>query len=149
MKIEAADSADHLELSDLTKLSKAFWGYSDAQILAWDEDLTLSEAYFDNNHVYKAIDREKLIAYYSYGRENAHTVKLDNLFVHPEWIGKGIGQTLMSHFLNELANTNYKRIVLDADPHAEKFYLKLGFHTIDQLQSSVPGRFLPIMELKI
>jgi len=35
---------------------------------------------------------------------------------------------------------------LEADPNATNFYLKMGFKIIEQKESSIPNRFLPIME---
>lgn len=43
----------------------------------------------------------------------------------------------------------FKTVTLDAEPNAERFYLKFGFKTVDQLASSIPNRFLPVMELDL
>ena len=65
----------------------------------------------------------------------------------PEYIGKGFGNYLMLDFLNRIKeNRDVKKILLDADPNAEKFYQKFGFTTIGQLETSIKNRFLPIME---
>jgi len=38
---------------------------------------------------------------------------------------------------------------LDADPHAEGFYQKFGFVTVEQRPSTIAGRYLPIMQLDL
>ena len=92
---------------------------------------------------------DKLIGYYSFQSVDYEKVKLDNLFIDPEFIGRGYGKILMSHFFKQAKNKGFKNIYLDSDPNAEKFYQNLGFKVIGQLESSIKNRFLPIMELEI
>lgn len=150
MKIEKANSDDHKILSEITKKSKAFWGYSEGQMAQWDDVLTISKEYIQTNFAYKLIIENQVIGYYSYFNTETYTVKLDNLFVLPEYIGKGYGNYLMVDFLNRIKeNRDIKKVLLDADPNAEKFYQKFGFTTIGQLETSIKNRFLPIMELNL
>lgn len=150
MKVENANSDDHEMLSEITKLSKAFWGYSEEQMAQWDDVLTITKEYIQTNFAYKLINESQVIGYYSYFNTEKDIVKLDNLFVLPEYIGKGYGNYLMDDFLNRIKeNREIKKVTLDADPNAEKFYQKFGFSTIGQLETSIKNRFLPIMELKL
>jgi ribosomal protein S18 acetylase RimI-like enzyme len=150
MKIEKANSDDHEMLSEITKLSKAFWGYSSEQMQQWNDALTITKENIETNFTYKLVLENKVIGYYSYFHIDTTIIKLDNLFVLPEYIGKGIGNHLMQDFLNRIKeNDEVKKVVLDADPNAEKFYQKFGFSTIGQLETSVKNRLLPIMELKL
>ena len=55
----------------------------------------------------------------------------------------------MTDFLKRIENSEFKRVIIDADPHAEKFYSGLGFRVIGKLKSSIKDRYLPIMELEI
>jgi len=43
-------------------------------------------------------------------------VKLDNVFVEPNFIGKGFGIMLMKDFLQRIKDLNFERVVLDSDP---------------------------------
>lgn len=149
MTIEKAISDDHQILTDITKKSKAYWGYSDEQIENWTQFLTVTPAYIDANAVYKLTLKNKLAGYYSFLFEDEKTVKLDNLFVLPEYIGKGLGKILMRHFLLEMDKTSVNKIILNSEPNAELFYAKLGFVKTGQIETSIKDRFLPIMELNI
>ena len=149
MKIEKAKNIDNIELSELRVRSKSHWNYSLEQIKKWKIDLTVSAEYIDKNEVYKLKEDNKLIGYYSFIRMNSKKVKLDNIFINSEFIGRGYGKILMEHFFKQAKNKGVKNIYLDSDPHAEKFYLNLGFKVSGQLESSIKNRFLPIMELKI
>ena len=149
MKIEKVKNIDNIELSELTVRSKSHWNYSSEQIEKWQIDLTVSAEYVDKNEVWKLKEDDKLIGYYSFIIMNSKKVKLDNIFIDPEFIGRGYGKILMEYFFKQVKNKGLKNIYLDSDPHAEKFYLNLGFKVIGQLESSIKNRFLPIMELKI
>ena len=150
MNIEKANREDHEILTEITKKSKAFWGYSEEQMTQWNDALTITQEYIQTNFAYKLIQENKVIGYYSYFNTEIYTVKLDNLFVLPEYIGKGYGNYLMDNFLNRIKeNRDVKKILLDADPNAEKFYQKFGFKTIGQLETSIKNRFLPVMELNL
>lgn len=147
--ISKAEPTDHIELSQLCKKSKAYWGYSDEQLKSWDEDLTISEKYIYENQVYKFIDNNTIIGLYTFYLENETTIRLDHLFVHPNYIGKGIGVKLMNHLIESCKSIHKLKIIVDADPNASAFYSKLGFITIGQKPTSIKNRFLPIMELQL
>lgn len=150
MRIENANSHDHEILSEITKKSKAFWGYSNEQIQLWNDVLTITEEYIETNFTYKFFHENRIIGYYSYFNIETTIIKLDNLFLLPEYIGKGFGKHLMQDFLNRIKeNREIKKVLLDADPNAEKFYQKFGFTTIGQLETSIKNRFLPVMELSL
>lgn len=55
----------------------------------------------------------------------------------------------MNDFINKIKKTERKRIILDADPNAQKFYENFGFIKIGQAEISIKDRFLPVMELKL
>jgi GNAT superfamily N-acetyltransferase len=133
MTIEKAISSDHQILTEITKKSKAYWGYSDEQIKNWSQFLTVTPTYIDTNLVYKLTIEDKLAGYYSFLYQDEKTVKLDNLFVLPEYIGKGLGRILMNHFLLEIDKTIVDKIILNSEPNAELFYSKLGFVKTGQI----------------
>ena len=149
MRIEKAKNIDNIEISVLTARSKAHWNYSSEQIEKWKDDLTISSEYIDKNEVYKLKEGDKLIGYYSFKEADNKKVKLDNIFIDPEFIGRGYGKILMNHFFKQVKNKEFEYIYLDSDPNAEKFYQNLGFKVVGQLESSIKNRFLPIMELEI
>jgi N-acetylglutamate synthase-like GNAT family acetyltransferase len=149
MKIIHAKLSDCKELSELTYSSKKYWGYSDEQLNYWIDDLTITEAYLKWNTVMKIEDKNKIIAYYSLGKIAGRSIKLDNLFVRPDHIRQGLGTILLNDAINESLNLNCKIIWLESDPNAASFYLKHGFNTIAQKKSSIPDRFIPVMNKEI
>ncbi len=149
MKIIKAKNTDSKRLTALTITSKAYWNYSSKQIQEWKEDLTISTEYITNNEVYKLIEFDVLIGYYSFYSLNKKEVVLDNIFVDPIYIGKGYGKILMNHFLETVKNLGFEKASLHSEPNAELFYAKIGFKVIGKLETSIKNRFLPIMELDL
>ncbi|MBD3906563.1 GNAT family N-acetyltransferase [Chryseobacterium sp. Ch-15] len=149
MEITKANSAEYKVLTDITKQSKAYLGYSNEQIESWSDLLTTTKDYIENHEVYQIIVNNSIIGYYSYFIEENNHATLDNLFISPQYIGKGYGKILMNDFLDKMKESNIKTIILEADPNAEKFYESFNFIKTGQIETSIKDRFLPIMELKL
>jgi GNAT superfamily N-acetyltransferase len=145
--IQRATPADDAVLTEITKRAKARWKYSGEQLLEWAEALTVSKAYIAQHPTYKLLAQGGLpVGYYSYYPLSARVVKLDNLFLLPDYIGQGHGRRLLADFFDKIQPTAAEKVVLDADPHAEPFYRHFGFRTVGRLESTTNDRFLPIME---
>jgi N-acetylglutamate synthase-like GNAT family acetyltransferase len=149
MDILKAELTDNEILTSITKKSKAYWGFSEDILKEWEHLLTITKDYIEKNKVYKLVQNEQIIGYYSYFSTDENTIKLDNIFILPEFIGKGFGKILMNDFLKNIKQIGIIKVTLDAEPNAEKFYMTFGFETIGQLESSIKDRYLPIMELQI
>ena len=148
-EIIKSTAEDNEILTEITKKSKAYWGYSDEQMESWSELLTITKNYIETNKVYKLVVNKLTVGYYSYVYLNEKEVKLDNLFVMPSYIGKGFGKLLMVNFLTEIENSEVEKITLDSEPNAASFYESFGFIKVGQIETSIKDRYLPIMELKI
>lgn len=149
MKIQKAKIEDHIRLTEITKKSKSHWGYSEEQIQNWSNSLTITVEYIEQNPVFNLVEENQIIGYYSYIRLENNQVELDNLFLLPEYIGKGFGSFLMNDFLERMRNEKCKRIILDSEPNAEQFYQKIGFQKIGEFETSIKNRFMPIMEMSL
>lgn len=149
MTIEKANIIDDEILTSITKKSKAFWGYSAEQIEKWNKNLTISKDYIKEHNVYKLTVNNLIIGYYSYFFKDEKEIELDNLFILPEYIGKGLGKYLVLDFLNRIKDQKVERIILDSEPNAEDFYAKMGFVKIGEFETSIKNRFMPIMEMKL
>lgn len=147
MRIETAQKEDSVTLTDITYKGKAFWGYSAEQLERWKNELTISPEYIEKHETYKLLIEHETIGYYSFLKIDDDTIKLDNIFLLPEYIGKGYGRILMLDCIHKSKILQAKRIILDAEPNAEGFYKRLGFETYNRMESSIKRRLLPQMEL--
>lgn len=149
MKIERANIDDHIILSDIAFKGKSYWNYTTEQLNSWKEDLTISKDYINKFDVYKLVDENTTIGFFSLIEIDSKTIKVDYFFMYPEFIGKGNGKRLLSSVIELSSKKSANRIILDADPNAQKFYEHFGFTKYAEIDSSIKNRFLPQMELVI
>jgi N-acetylglutamate synthase-like GNAT family acetyltransferase len=82
---------------------------------------------------------DKLIAFVAIVVSTARVV-LDNLWVTPELIGKGIGRRACERVFQLAREQRWAELWVLPDPPAEGFYVKMGFSdTGERLPSRVPG----------
>ena len=76
--------------------------------------------------------------------------ELEALFVDPEHIGMGIGQSLIQHAIELLSDYGASRLIIQGDPNACQFYIAAGAKQIGYRESeSIPERQLPLFEIQI
>lgn len=141
-----ANPSDAKRLTEIALKSKAFWGYSDELIESWREELTITSKMISSSHIFKFIVDDRTVGFYFLNPPKEKSIELEMLFVLPEYIGNGIGKQLLQHSFKEAINLNAKTMTLLADPNAVRFYESKGFYKISQKQSSIAGRFLPVMQ---
>ncbi|MFF2176441.1 GNAT family N-acetyltransferase [Lysinibacillus sp. NPDC058147] len=147
MLIRSAKVQDCDLLSNLAYKSKAYWGYTEDFLQQCKGDLTVTKEYVEENPVYVMESDNKIVAFYSF---TLNELKLDALFIDPEYIGKGLGKILWKHLLNEAKELGISEFTLDSEPNAEGFYLKMGAKNIGFTPSTVfPDRQLPLMKVNV
>ena len=144
--IVAANISDAKELTEIAIKSKAFWGYSRKLIDSWTDDLTITDKIINTMYVYNFIEKNMIVGFYVLNEPSNNNVELEFLFVLPKFIGKGFGKELLLHAFKKAKKLNCISITLLADPNAIKFYSLHGFYQIGKKDSSIPGRFLPILK---
>ena len=144
--IVSADISDGEILTKIAVTSKAFWGYSKADIESWRSDLTITSEMIEELIIYKFLQEDIIAGFYILNLPKKTSIELEMLFVLPEFIGKGIGKQLLQHSFEKAHNLTCKSMTLLADPNAVSFYTSQGFYEIDRKESSIPNRFLPILK---
>ncbi len=142
--------SDAGSLTQIAISAKRHWDYPERWMEIWIPQLTFTPEYFEENESWIAVDGEKLIAFYTLQDKNEITW-LENLWVLPEYIGRGVGKELFHHATALARGRGYKSLQLEADPNAVGFYEKMGMKKIGERQSEVDGssRILPIMEIDL
>lgn len=137
-------------LSQIAISAKAHWGYPRHWMEIWKPQLTFSPEYFEENEGWVAETNGIPVAFYTL-QEKAGNAWIENLWVSPEFIGKGIGKRLFLHAAELARQRGYKTLQLESDPNAVGFYEKMGMAQIGERHSEVGNepRVLPIMELKL
>lgn len=106
-------------------LSWLFWAYDSIDLLIWKPRA------FDRNAAklfgeWIAVDTEK---HWKSHPERANRWFANNVVVHPDYQGKGIGKMLMADAM-EKAQAERVIMGLSASPHGEFLYRKLGFEML-------------------
>jgi GNAT superfamily N-acetyltransferase len=142
--IQRADPQDFVRLSQIAQAAKRYWGYPERWLELWQAELTLSSEYIAAHQVYKALMRGEAAGFYSL-LFDALDAEIDHLWVEPMYIGQGIGRQLWEHAVKNAALLGALRLVVVADPHAERFYRKMGMtpageriYTLDGAQRVLP-----------
>ena len=142
VKIRAPREAELAALSDLCIRSKAYWGYDAAFMAACREELTLSPADLATSRIGVGEVEGDIVA------GVCQVTPLDgngdlSIFVDPDWIGHGVGRALYAWALEQTRDMGAARLIIDADPNALNFYLRMGAVVIGEHPStSIPGRML-------
>lgn len=139
-------------INELAVRSKAYWGYSEVFMRACKEELTQTASLLasENTLMFCACDCDVIAGFYCVTQSAPGEAELSALFVEPDLIGKGVGNRLLTHALQQAKDSGWLRILTQSDPNAEAFYTRMGAVTIDQRESeSIPGRFLPLMEFSL
>ena len=150
MNIRRALPEEAATLSQIAWSAKAHWGYPERWMEAWRPQLTFRPAYFEENESWVAETDGQPRAFYTL-RDKAGSAWLEDLWVTPTLIGKGLGKTLFLHAVEIARKQGFKTLQLEADPHAVGFYEKMGMHKIGERHSQVEGqpRILPILEMDL
>jgi len=143
--------ADLPEISALAIRSKATWGYDDATMKVFADELTMTEETLAGSIVAKVAcaDDGTMLGYYTLRRLDAGAVELDFMFVDPAYFRQGVGRRLLEDAKLEARSLKASHLHLIADPYAEDFYAKHGAEVVGMHQSSIPGREIPIMEIPL
>lgn len=72
--------------------------------------------------------------------------ELEDLWLDPQIIGRGLGRILFQHALGTAADERFEALLIEADPNAEGFYRVMGAIRVGSRQSSA-GRTLPLLRI--
>lgn len=142
----AARRADAGELTAVAFAAKAHWGYPRHWLARWSSVLTITDRFLGRNPSYAAIADGRIIGFYSM-RLGRRSVWLEQFWVLPRFIGKGVGRLLFAHFERRARQAGAVRVIVESDPHAEGFYRAMGAKTYSRRPAPMDGhvRFLPLL----
>lgn len=143
-----ATASDLQTINSLIRESKGFWGYPDSFLDDFMMRWGIKEAYIYTNEIRLFEKEGKLIGLYAFKINDSNAPELDLFFVRHNQIGEGIGKVMWQHALDHALKHNWIEFKIIADPNAEPFYVRMGATTIGKFES-FPGRFVPVMKMKL
>jgi GNAT superfamily N-acetyltransferase len=148
--IRPALPADADALTRIAISAKRHWNYPERWMEIWTPQLTFTSEYFQANESWVAELENSPVAFYTIQEKDGSTW-LENMWVLPEYIGKGIGKELFLHAVSRSRLMGHLVLKLEADPNALGFYEKMGMRKIGE--TSYPfedqKRILPLMEMTL
>jgi GNAT superfamily N-acetyltransferase len=91
-----------------------------------------------------------VIGFYALERLSGNEVELGYLFVEPAAIGHGHGRRLIEHAKAQAVALGFRTMVIQGDPHADRFYRMAGGERSGFRESeSIPGRHLPLFRIDL
>ena len=70
-----------------------------------------------------------------------HAIEMEDLFVDPDWMRRGIGRSLVTDIVDIARGQGFERLEVTANPHAQSFYESTGFTADYKVQTAFyPGQ---------
>jgi GNAT superfamily N-acetyltransferase len=139
VRIRAAQPSAAEALTELALAAKAAWGYDSAQLAAWRPLLAVTPQQLAEQPAYVAEDRGEWLGFYTLCHTDARW-ELDNLWVAPAWMQRGVGRLLLAHAVRTARSGGATELHIDADPNAEPFYLRCGAERHGTVPAPIAGQ---------
>jgi GNAT superfamily N-acetyltransferase len=150
IRIRKVEPEEADEMTCIAMSAKAYWGYSERWMEIWEPQLTFSPEYFGENESWVAEVDGLPVAFYTLQEKDGNGW-IENLWVLPTFIGKGIGRRLFLHAAACSRQKGHLILQLESDPNALGFYERMGMRKIGERISEIEGqpRILPVMEMSL
>ena len=143
MRLRSPSQYEFAILTDLCMRSKAVWGYTPEMLEDFRAELTVSEEDAANDVIVVADDILGIAGVVQVAIDG-DTAWLEKLFVEPTRLGEGTGQMMYVWACRVAQDAGAKDLVIDCDPDAKDFYLRMGAERDGEAESpSISGRMLP------
>jgi len=141
--IRAAHAGEHRLLSEIAYQSKAHWGYATADLDAWHASLTVARESVLGCPTFVAEVDGAVVGFFQLRLNGSHA-DLEHLWVLPAFVRRGIGGALLAHAMQQARAAGASALHIDADPHAEAFYMAHGARRVGQRSAPIEGQPLRV-----
>jgi len=139
-------------LTNLALASKSHWPYSDAQLERWAPTLAVTPSEMTSCPTITARSGDTLVGFYQLRAASEETLRLEHFWLLPAFIGRGYGRAMLVNAAEKARKFGAGRLTIEADPHAEPFYLACGAVRVGDVPAPIEGaddRVLPVLELPL
>jgi GNAT superfamily N-acetyltransferase len=130
VSIRLAKGGDADALTRIAHAAKAYWGYSAQDLERWRNELTFTAESITAMPTWVAELHGSPVAVAQLRR--VPRFELECLWVEPSAIRQGVGRLLLSTVVLEAQSAGAQVLWIDADPHAEGFYERLGARRVGE-----------------
>ena len=157
--INKAIDNDSNILTEISFAAKRHWNYPDKYYDLWKDELTITKDYIRQSILYKAQFGDLIVGFYSIVENKSDFYSgetfvkkgfyLEHIFIRPEYHKFGIGRLMIDHAKKISENNGIDNLLIFVDPYAKGFYAKIGADYLYDSKSSIPGRLIPLYDLKV
>lgn len=141
-RVRPASPDDVSRLRAVAEASKGHWGYDMERVRAWAAALEFFR------EIWVAEVDGEIVAWSALRPNGDGSWELDDLWVEPAVIRRGIGSTLFRHAADRARAAGAQTLRWEADPNAVPFYEHMGAETVGTVTSEW-GRILPVMQVAL
>ena len=135
-------------MREIATAAKAHWGYDEDWVRGWAAQGDFSPEALAAKPVLVAELGGHALGFASLIPQGEVCV-LDDLWIEPDWIGRGIGTRLFEACAERARDLGATRMEWEAEPNAVGFYEKLGGRYLRDSPPTVLNRVIPVMGLDL
>jgi GNAT superfamily N-acetyltransferase len=135
-------------LREIAIEAKAHWGYDKDWVRSWAAQGDFSAEALTSKPVLVAETEGRAVAF-AMVIPKGDVAWLDDLWVEPDWIGRGVGTKLFEAATDSARELGAKQMEWEAELNAVGFYEKVGGTYVRDSEVTELGRILPIMGLEL
>jgi GNAT superfamily N-acetyltransferase len=147
-RIRPARPEDGERLREIAIAAKGHWGYDPEAVMRWAADGDFSASGLRAKDFFVAEAEGRAVGWAAL-IPRGDVVWLDDMWVMPEWIGKGVGSLLFRHAVERARAVGGRTLEWEAEPNAVGFYERMGGRYLRDSEPSEWGRVLPMMGVEL
>ncbi len=148
VQIREGRNEDFGRLREIALAAKAHWGYEPARVREWAEGGDFEPERLRRRLVYVAELKREPIGWASL-IPRGEIGWLEDLWIEPRWIGRGVGRSLFEHVVNGAAALGAQQLEWEAEPNARGFYERMGGAYVRDGEVTEWGRVLEVLALTV
>ena len=150
IRIREARAEEFERLREIAIAAKGHWGYEPALVQEWAAGGDFEPESLSKRLVYVAVDEaEGEPVGWASLIPRGEVGWLEDLWIEPEWIGRGLGHLLFEHVASRARELGAKRLEWEAEPNARGFYERMGAAYVRDSDETEWGRVLEVLGLTL
>jgi GNAT superfamily N-acetyltransferase len=146
--VRDADPDEGERLREIAIASKASWGYDLARVREWAAAGDFTPEGLARTGAFVA-EVDGVIAAWAALIPRGEVAWLEDLWVDPAWMRRGIGAVLFAAAAERARATGARRLEWEAEPHALPFYERMGAREVRESGPTSWGRIVPVLSVDL
>jgi GNAT superfamily N-acetyltransferase len=146
--VRAGTEQDFDRLREIAVDAKAHWGYDRARVEEWARGGDFEPESLRAREVCVAEADGEPVGWAAL-IPRGEVGWLEDLWVDPPWIGRGVGRLLFEHVAGRARELGARRLEWEAEPNATGFYERMGGRYLRESEVTEWGRVLDVLGVEL